>query len=391
MSGQLYIAYKPPAISASSYATSQLLLSNTGSADNPPQLGFQASGLLGMSLYLNASGLNAITHLGGSSLIINTSGQLNALSFADGSIPGTKLVPGSVGTAQITSASITNALLAPGSVDASKFAAGTLNSIQNAVGLPVGAIIMYGGITWNALPSSNWAFCDGSAVSRTTYSALYAVLGTLYGSGNGSSTFNLPDFRSRVPIGCGTWTPSAWVAGGGLPGIYSGWAWGEWSHTLTTAEMPAHAHSVYDPTHAHSVYDPTHFHGIGDPGHSHAVTQSGHAHGVSDPGHNHWVDVHFNLGTHPAGGPYSAMESFQSGQDLGTSTEVTNISINAANANIGIYGAGTGIGIYGAATGIGIYGASTGIGIYNAGGGAAHNIIQPSLGCMFIIKLLPGG
>ena len=46
--------------------------------------------------------------------------------------------------------------------------------------------------------------CDGSAVSRTTYAALFAVAGTGYGVGNGSSTFNLPDFKDRLPLGKGT-------------------------------------------------------------------------------------------------------------------------------------------------------------------------------------------
>jgi hypothetical protein len=49
-----------------------------------------------------------------------------------------------------------------------------------------------------------WLLCDGSAISRTTYSTLFAVIGTTYGTGNGSTTFNVPDLRSRVPVGLGT-------------------------------------------------------------------------------------------------------------------------------------------------------------------------------------------
>lgn len=49
-----------------------------------------------------------------------------------------------------------------------------------------------------------WLFQDGSAVSRATYSDLFAVIGTIYGAGNGSTTFNLPDARSRIPMGAGT-------------------------------------------------------------------------------------------------------------------------------------------------------------------------------------------
>jgi microcystin-dependent protein len=62
---------------------------------------------------------------------------------------------------------------------------------------PVGA-----GMIWytNTAPA-NWLICDGTAVSRTTYGALFAVLGTTYGTGNGSTTFNLPDLRQRFPMG----------------------------------------------------------------------------------------------------------------------------------------------------------------------------------------------
>lgn len=48
-----------------------------------------------------------------------------------------------------------------------------------------------------------WLICDGSAVSRTTYSNLYSVIGTTYGSGDGSTTFNLPDLREATPKGTG--------------------------------------------------------------------------------------------------------------------------------------------------------------------------------------------
>lgn len=63
-----------------------------------------------------------------------------------------------------------------------------------------GMIIQYAG---TAAPTGFLA-CDGSAVSRTTYAALFAVIGTSYGTGNGSTTFNLPDGRGRTFIGAGT-------------------------------------------------------------------------------------------------------------------------------------------------------------------------------------------
>jgi microcystin-dependent protein len=66
-----------------------------------------------------------------------------------------------------------------------------------SVASPTGAIFAYGGPT----PPSGWLICDGSAVSRTTYSLLFAVVGTAYGAGDGSTTFNLPDMRGRVGLG----------------------------------------------------------------------------------------------------------------------------------------------------------------------------------------------
>jgi len=48
--------------------------------------------------------------------------------------------------------------------------------------------------------------CDGTAVSRTTYSTLFSTIGTLYGTGDGSTTFNIPDLRGRMTVGKGTHT-----------------------------------------------------------------------------------------------------------------------------------------------------------------------------------------
>jgi len=63
--------------------------------------------------------------------------------------------------------------------------------------MPAGTIIMYGA----AATPAGYLHCNGSTVSRTTYAALFAVLGTGYGAGDGSSTFNLPDFKDRTAVG----------------------------------------------------------------------------------------------------------------------------------------------------------------------------------------------
>lgn len=67
------------------------------------------------------------------------------------------------------------------------------------VGSPVGTVEMQAGGT---VPTG-WLVCNGAAVSRTTYAALFAYIGTVWGVGDGSTTFNLPDLRQKFPIGVG--------------------------------------------------------------------------------------------------------------------------------------------------------------------------------------------
>lgn len=70
-------------------------------------------------------------------------------------------------------------------------------SIQGLVGIDTGTVI-----PWPTTSApSGYLNCDGTAVSRSTYSALFAVVGTTYGSGNGSSTFNVPNLQDRAPVG----------------------------------------------------------------------------------------------------------------------------------------------------------------------------------------------
>ena len=76
--------------------------------------------------------------------------------------------------------------------------------------------------------------CDGQAVSRTDYADLFAVIGITYGPGDGSTTFNLPDLRGRVPVGQDT---------GQVEFDTLGETGGEKAHTLTVTEMPAHTHT----------------------------------------------------------------------------------------------------------------------------------------------------
>jgi microcystin-dependent protein len=89
-----------------------------------------------------------------------------------------------------------------------------------------------------------WLKCDGRALSRTLYSKLWDAIGTAFGSGDGSTTFNLPDCRGRVLGGVGQ--------GAGLTNRTIGSSVGAETHTLTVDEIPSHSHGVTDPGHTHT-------------------------------------------------------------------------------------------------------------------------------------------
>ena len=92
-----------------------------------------------------------------------------------------------------------------------------------------GVIQMFAGST----PPAGWLLCDGSAVSRTDYATLFAAIGTTWGVGDGSTTFNLPDLRGRAPIGAG--------AGSGLTARTLG-------GKLGSEYIQAHTHGFTQPT-----------------------------------------------------------------------------------------------------------------------------------------------
>lgn len=99
-----------------------------------------------------------------------------------------------------------------------------------AVGDPPGVVVAYAG----AAAPSGWLFCDGSLVSRTTYAALFTAIGTLYGAGDGSTTFGLPDYRGDVLVGKAASGTFATLGASG----------GEETHVLLTRELAAHSHAT---------------------------------------------------------------------------------------------------------------------------------------------------
>ena len=107
-----------------------------------------------------------------------------------------------------------------------------------------GFIHMYGG---PSVPPGGWLLCDGTAVSRIGYANLFAVIGTAYGTGDGSTTFNVPDLRGRVPLGVGTGLGGG-ASGTGLPAAgdaltaVSRGTWkGAETHVLVAGELPTTA------------------------------------------------------------------------------------------------------------------------------------------------------
>ena len=112
--------------------------------------------------------------------------------------------------------------------------------------IPTGTILAFGAETLPSEYSNYWLLCDGRAVSRTTYSRLFAVIGTSFGSGNGSTTFNLPDLRGRVPAGLddigGTAANRLTTAGSGINGRLIGAAGGTQNVTLNQNQIPSHRH-----------------------------------------------------------------------------------------------------------------------------------------------------
>jgi microcystin-dependent protein len=77
--------------------------------------------------------------------------------------------------------------------------------------IPVGTILPFGGSTAPA----GWKLCDGSAISRTRFAYLFRTIGTSFGVGDGSTTFQVPDLRSRAPMGVGTFLALGGTAGAG--------------------------------------------------------------------------------------------------------------------------------------------------------------------------------
>lgn len=199
----------------------------------------------------------------------------------------------------------------------------------------IGNIIAF---TGSSIPEG-YLECDGSAVSRTEYSDLFDVIGTIYGSGDGSTTFNLPNLSGKVALGVSQ-TYSAGSTGG------------EESHTLLDTETPSHVHNIPQHTHANTISAKT-------PQLSHTVS--------TQP-----VFTYTGLGTGTGNHRAGSTANGYSSRTTGTMTKSTNMSITAHPAS--------------ACTVTGGITDCPAFDTENTGSGAAHNNMMPYLAVTYLIK-----
>tara|TARA_R110000744_G_scaffold293186_3_gene403620 strand:- start:928 stop:1674 length:747 start_codon:yes stop_codon:yes gene_type:complete len=136
---------------------------------------------------------------------------ITATQLADDSVIGSKILDGAVTAAKLDSAAI-------------------------SVLMPTGSIMSFAG----AAAPTGYLLCDGAAIARQaggSNTALFTLLGTTYGAGNGVTTYNIPDLRGRVIAGHG-----GTLLSGSADAIGATNAHSTKTHTLSTAEMPAHTH-----------------------------------------------------------------------------------------------------------------------------------------------------
>lgn len=121
--------------------------------------------------------------------------------------------------------------------------------------IPPGVMMPYAGST----APDGWLLCDGSAISRTTYANLFAVLSTTFGSGNGTSTFNIPNTAGRTIVGAGTGARDGESGTGAISGgtALTARALGSWtgkeSNTIASTNLPPHTHGLSSHTHTITI------------------------------------------------------------------------------------------------------------------------------------------
>jgi microcystin-dependent protein len=167
--------------------------------------------------------------------------------------------------------------------------------LQNeiAAAVPPGTVVAFAG----PVVPTGWLLCDGSPVSRTTYAGLFSAVGTVSGSGDGATTFNLPDYRGMFLRGVDTGDPNhrdpdssgrTAAANGGNVGSAVG--------SVEAAAFASHSHGVTDPGHHHGLYP------SGPPGNGVNSTSSENANGDIDYGNTYSASATTGITIQAAGG-----------------------------------------------------------------------------------------
>ena len=186
-----------------------------------------------------------VTAVGGDTLDVNGLGAKPI--YKPGSAGPTALAPGDIQSGQMVETAYDSALNSGGG--GFHLVGGTSPSA-----IPAGTLAPFAG----AAAPAGWLLCYGQAVSRIGYAALFAAIGTNWGAGDGSTTFNLPDLRGRTVAGLDNMGGSdAGRLNDGNSSIAGarntlGAAGGAVTHYLSWNEMPTHSHGVSDPGHAHT-------------------------------------------------------------------------------------------------------------------------------------------
>jgi microcystin-dependent protein len=226
--------------------------------------------------------------------------------------------------------------------------------------VPTGAMVQYLGTT----APNGWLFCNGAAVSRSTYSGLFDLFTTRYGAGNGSTTFNLPDMRERFARGSASTSSLSGTAGGSAThqhtntGLTTDSAGGH-NHEINVPSLDitggSHSHTTTD--HSHTTTD--HSHNTADHTHNTGNASANHAHNYNPPTANDTSNTgSTNLSTPLGSSQNVSSSSHTHGVSISIGEEPTNES-GAAHYH-GTNGASAGNTTSGASTGNTTSGASAG-------------------------------